>query len=271
MSGLARRDPRRRISVSALALATLLAGCVERGDFGRVKNSAWNDLVAQTGTLAAVARGEPVSGNPFTDDEEELRGRAWRYLVPARGRPWLDRILAELVATRIVPADMIEPDYRAYHAGLLASPFRSPVSAYRKLSEDVSADERLIEPFGLAAARVLAADRIRLRALARLVDRSPDDIVHAEARVAENRCLIAWVTAATAFRLAAYRYALDHLVIEAPARDAVPTERLLARLAAERLRLVGLGVPPLAAAACLGGAVPAEPPQVAGPPLVRKG
>lgn len=257
---------------AALLAAACLAGCVERGDFGRVKPSVWNDLVAQTGTIAALARDEPVSDNPFTDDETELRGRAWRFLVPARGRPWLDRLLAELVATRIVPSDMIEPDYRAYHEGLLSGPFRSPVSAYRKLSEDVSADGRLVEPFGLAAARVLAADRVRLAALARLRDASAADIVDARARVAENRCLIAWVVSATGFRLAAYRYALEHLVVEAPQRDAIPAERLLARLAAERLRLHGLGVPALAGGACMGDRGAPEP--VVGsdaPPLVRKG
>ncbi|MBD4430231.1 hypothetical protein GUG90_03300, partial [Xanthomonas citri pv. citri] len=70
------------------------------------------------------------------------------------------------------------------------------------------------------------------------------------------RCLVAWVTAAAGFRARSYRYALDHLFIEAPGRDAGPTERAIEALIAERRALLALGVPPLAAAACAG-----EPPR----------
>lgn len=254
-----------------LILIATLAGCVEKGDFGRVKSSAWNDVVGQTRALAAAARGEPVSSNPFTDDETELRNRAWRFLVPGRDRPWLDTMLAELVATRIIAPDLVEPDRHAYHRGLLADQGRSPVSLYRRLSEDAGADLRLVEPFGATAARVLAADRIRLQALARAGEVSAGDIVDAHARVAENRCLIAWVTAASSFRVAAYTYALDHLVIEAPQRDAGPTEHVIAALARERTLLRGLGVPPLAGAACASGADVRVAPAAPEVTLVRKG
>jgi len=256
----------------ALCAAAALAGCVETGDFGRVKNSAWNDMVMETGSLAARGRGEPVSSNMLTDDEQELRGRAWRYLVPSRSRPWLDKQLAELVATRNLPADMIEPDRAAYFRGLQQTAGRSPVSSYRKLSEDASADLHLVPGIAAVAARVLEADRLRLIALGR-ISVTPDQGGNALARVAENRCLVAWVVSASAFRLGAYRYALDHLFIEAPGLDAVPTEQTLRRLAEERRVLVGLGVPPLAAAACLGPRPP--PPRPAPPPpapvLSRKG
>lgn len=242
------------IRLLVICATAALAGCVEKGDFGRVKSSVWNDAVEATGALAAHGRGEPVSPNMLTDDEQELRGRAWRYLVPSRSRPWLDRLLAELVATRIVPADMIEPDRAAYFRGLQQMAGRSPVSSYRKLSEDASADLRLVPGFASVAARVLEADRLRLVALARVEGVGPGEARDARARVAENRCLIAWVTSASAFRLGAYRYALDHLFIEAPGIDAVPTERSIARLAEERRALDALGVPPVAAAACLGDA-----------------
>lgn len=263
-------SPRSRAAL-LLVLISGLAGCVEKGDFGRVKASSWNDVVGRTGSLAAAARGEPVSPYPFTDDETELRGRAWRFLVPGRDRPWLDTALAELVATHIVPPDLIEPDRHAYHRGLLADQGRSPVSLYRRLSEDASADLHLVEPFAATAARVLADDRIRLQALARARDVSAGDAGAAQARVAENRCLVAWVTAATAFRVAAYAYALDHLVIEAPQRDAAPTERAVAALARERTRLHRLGVPPLAGAACAGGAETIVRPARRDGALVRKG
>lgn len=255
----------------ALCATALLAGCVERGDFGRVKSSVWNDAVAATGSVAASVRGEPVSPNMLTDDEQELRGRAWRYLVPGRTRPWLDRLLAELVATRIVPGDMIEPDRAAYFRGLLETAGRSPVSSYRKLSEDASADLRLVPAIAAVAARVLEADRLRVVALGHVEGVTRGESRDALARVAENRCLIAWVTSASGFRLASYRYALDHLFIEAPGIDAVPTEQTINRLREERRALDALGVPPLAAAACAGdGARPRYVPR-SGAVLSRRG
>ena len=259
-----------RIPVLCLALA--LGGCVETGDFGRVKsNSVWNDAVAVTGSIAARARGEPTSLNMLTDDEEELRGRAWRYLVPSRSRPYFDRMLGELVATRVVAPNLIPPDRSAYFRGLIETAGRSPVSSYRKLSEDASADARLVPGFALVASRVLEADRLRLIALAQVQGVGRYEAVEARGRVAENRCLIAWVTAASAFRTGAYRYALDHLFIEAPGLDAVPTERAIARLAEERRALDALGVPPLAAAACVGDAGPARYAPRGGEVLSRKG
>ncbi len=233
-----------------------------------MRPSVWNDAVGVTGALAAASRGEAVSGFFVTDDEAEMRDRAWRFLVPTRGRPWLDRAIAELVATRVIPVDLVEPDRRAYHAGLIAEAGRSPVSLYRKLSQDAGGDLRLVGPLASVAARVLSADRLRLAALARAQEVGPAAAAAAEARVAENRCLVAWVTAASAFRLGAYRYALDLLFIEAPGPDAVPTEELLGRLAQERGRLVELGVPPLAAAACAGEEAPLARRQEI---LVRKG
>ena len=122
------------------------------------------------------------------------------------------------------------------------------------------------------ARRVLAADAIRLASLDHARELRAGEVPAAFARVAENRCLVAWVTGASSFRLGAYRYALDHLVIQAPQLDAAPTDRALARLAAERQRLDALGVPPLAATACLGEPA-AAPIGIATPAraLVRKG
>jgi hypothetical protein len=255
--------------MAAALLAPLLAaglgGCVERGDFGRVKRSAWNDIVQDTGSFAARVREEPVSISAFTDSEEEMRGRAWRFLVPAHDGAYLSRVLAELVATRVLPADMRRRDPTAYHQALVSEGGRSPASRYRRLSEDAAADARLLEPFARSANRVMAADRVRLAALDHASVVSPADVGNAYARVAENRCLIAWVQDALAFRLASYRYALEHLVIETPQTQAVGAERSLAMLTAARSVLDGFAVPPLAAAACLGEDL------VAAPALARKG
>lgn len=252
-----------------LLLSLSCAGCVETGDFGRVKRSAWNDVVSSTGSLAAIARQEPVSAFPLTDDETELRDRAWRFLAPAGRRPTVDRVLAELVATRVLPAALADPDRRAYGDELLGSDARSPASRYRRFIDDLSVDTRLIAPFAATAARVLAADRMRMRMLARRPAPIPSEVADAEGRTAENRCLIAWVSVATRFRSVSYADALARLVVAAPGSEAIAAERAHGRLVAERAVLDRFGVRPLAAAACLAPEAGEE--LAAPPPLTAKG
>lgn len=258
---------------AAATLALCLAACVETGDFGRVKtHSAWNDVLGAAGTVSAAARGEPVSGFGLTDDEEELRGRAWRFLVPAHERAWFARALADLVATRIVPADVEGGDPATYFAALGSEDSRSPASRYRRLSEDIAADGRLLGPVAAVAGRVLAADTVRLRTLDYAREVSLADRDGAWARVSENRCLVAWVATGLDRRLVAYRFALEHLVIETPQAEAIAPERALAGLLAARAAVGTLGVPPLAAASCLGERAPVPIRRLPlAVPLVRKG
>lgn len=259
-----------RLGVTLL-LAAGLGACVETGDFGRPKKSVWNDAIATAGLVAASRRDEPVSSYGFTDDEEEMHGRAWRFLEPAHERAWFERAVSELVATRIAPASTFVADYTAYHRALLSADPRSASSSYRRLSEDAMADARLIEPFARVASRVLAADAVRLRSLAYVHELSPAEIANAEARVAENRCLIAWVSRGLDLRQRAYRFAIEHLVIETPQPDAVPAERGLAILAREKTVIDQLGVSPLEGAACAGVAERSAPAPRGPIPLVRKG
>ena len=244
----------RRLSLAfVLALAPSLLGCTETGDFGRPRPSFLNDVaLPATGSLAAEARGEPVSDYVHTDDERELRDRAWRFVMPAHERSWFERIIANLVRTRVLPADLRPADITAYHRALMGSSFRSPASRYRRLSEDAVADAKLIGPFAAVAARVIAADGARLRGLAHVRHLERHQMDDALARVDENRCLIAWVRDETLARLESYRYALEHLFIEAPQNEAVPAERSLAKLAAHRATLDALVGPPVPGAPCGG-------------------
>ena len=265
-----------RAALGALG-GVLLAGCVERGDFGRVKsNSAWNDLLGATGSVVAAGRGEPVSVFDYTDDERELRNRAWRFLVPAHEYAWFERAVADLAAKRILPAEARGGDPAIYFNALLSDGAISPASRYRRVSEDAAADARLLPKVTEVAARVFTADSVRLKALGYARTVSPADIANAEARVAENRCLLSWVAFGLETRIAEYRHALEHLVIETPQAQAVPAERSLAFLEAQRPILARFNVPLLASALCAGEgasshgvAVETAPPPPS--PLVRKG
>ncbi len=57
-----------------------------------------------------------------------------------------------------------------------------------------------------------------------LEDRQAEE---AASRVAENRCLVAWIRAEANERGERYRYALERLAIEAPMRQAIEVERAL--------------------------------------------
>jgi len=257
-------------------LALSLIGCTETGDFGRPKPSFLNDVaLPAAGTFAAAARGEPVSPYVLTDDERELRDRAWRFVMPAHERAWFESILANLLRTRILPASLQPADRTAYHRALMGDSFRSRASRYRRLSEDAVADLKLIGPFAVVAARVIAADRARLRGLAYVHALHEDDAHDAAARVAENRCLIGWVRHETLVRLESYRFALEHLFIAAPQNEAIAAERSLAQLAGHWRTLDALVGPPSAERLCAGGseALYAQSAAVVGPgeaPLVVK-
>ena len=258
--------PVARAMTAGLALA-LLGACTQVGDFGRPRAGAWNGLVDTTGSFATRERGRFVLDAVLTDDEQALRDRAWRFLVPTGARAaFIDR-LAQLAGAHAAPPDWRPDDPGGYYAALTDEPSRSPVSRYRTLGEDASADARLIPALAALAARVNEADAARLRSLpfARTLD--DGDVRQAASRVAENRCLIAWVRLESGLRLERYRFALEHLFAEAPGPDAVAAERALAMLSARR-RLLDPLMPTGAAARCGLESVP-EPAAAAGP-LVAK-
>lgn len=262
--------PTRHSLPIAACLLPLLCGCVETGDFGRVKqHSTWNEIVEGTGAIAARARQEPVSAYAYTDEERVLRDRAWRFLVPAHERAYFDRALAELAAKRVLPPLLGATDPTTYQRALLSGGAASPASRYRRLGEDAAADARLLPALAEAASRVAVADGVRLKTLDYARDVSASDVANATARVAENRCLLLWVRTALAHRIEGYRFALEHLVIETPQADAVPAERSLAQLSRSQAILDGLPATEPVPAACT-DLLGAEPP--GGPaPLVLKG
>lgn len=236
----ARRRPVASI-ICLAAAAVMVAGCAETGDFGRAKPTIWSEtILPAVGSVSAAARGEPTSLFLLTDFETELRGRAWRFVMPIHERQYFERQLTELVRTHILPKETLVRDPAFYRQALLAGGIRSPSSRYRRLTDDILADRALILPFADMAERVLAADDIRKGAMTRAGGIDPQDRLNAEARIAENAGLIVWVCEAVNDRIEAYRYTLEHLVIEAPERQAIDVERALERLRADAAGLFSI-------------------------------
>ncbi len=228
--------------VVVLVLAAALAGCAETGDFGRPKPTLWNDTAGPLlGKGMATVREEPVSWNMLTDDEQELRNRAYRFLTPAKEQWGFERQIADMATKRIIPGSMVPKDPTTYHSAMKSFDDRSPRSRYQRLREDIDNDRILLGPYVAVACRVQEMDAVRLKALDRMSETSEWQASQARARVAENEALTSWVFEETVFRLASYRYSLENLVIESPDRDAIKVERVLTAFESDRAGLERCG------------------------------
>jgi hypothetical protein len=222
------RPPLRRTACLAAAALLALAGCTPRGDFDRVQPGFWNDTAAPfLGKWSATMRQEPVSWSMMTDDEKELRTRAWQFITPTRERWGFEMGVGDMANQRLVPVRMAEQSAVSYHEALKNWSDRSQRSRYARLREDIENDRVLLGGFVAVACRVQEMDRVRVRALDRIKDDDPTVRGQAEARVQENQTLVRTVFDNSRQRLDSYHYSLEHLIVESPDRDAVKVERML--------------------------------------------
>ncbi len=233
-------------AVVAALSGLLLAGCSTTGDLGRPRPNIFADQIAPAiGDWSARFRGEASSWFHLTDDEEQLRARAWRLVLPAHERSHFDREVSKLAHARILPVKAQSSDVASYHNALTSGSFASQASRYNRLSEDANGDRLLLGQFRANASRVINADRARLRALDASQQVPPEQRDPAWQRVAENEGLMLWVCERARFRLKSYRYSLDNLVVEMPSREAMKAERAVLGLESElgptcNLPLVGV-------------------------------
>lgn len=236
----------RRAVVSAAVSSLLLAACSTAGDLGRPRPNFLSDQVAPVlGEWSARFRGEASSWFRKTDDEELLRARAWRLVMPASDRSILEREVSALVHARILPVESLSGTVSDYYRALTSGSYASQASRYGKLAEDAGADRVQLGPFRANALRVIDADRARLRTLEASPLVAADQREPAQDRVAENEGLMLWVCERVGFRLKNYRYALDNLVVSMPSREAIAAERAIMALESElalvcRLPLIGV-------------------------------
>jgi len=230
-----------------LALSGSLAGCYKgTGDFGRPGHGIVETrLLPFAGLLSATAQGEPASIYALTEDEKELRRRAWHFLVPEQDAPLLARLQDEMAFYRLLPAR--EPDITLYHRTIMGGPqlgatigsspilraatggdgFASLTSRYNRVKDNISIDHQLVPSFKLVAAQVREADHLRAMSFAAVQNLSEEQRSQAQQRICENALITARVTWAFHDRAAQYRYALEHLLVEGPEREAIPAERSL--------------------------------------------
>jgi hypothetical protein len=194
---------------------------------------------AWLGGAAANAAGESASNLPLTDDERLLRDLAYPLIEPPYDRNRWYSILNEYGISRSFGGFGFNFDVTSYHAQLIAQPFRSANSRHAQLNDDVRNDVVRIAPFFLLARQVLDIDAKREKSIAYVATLSVAEVADARARNAENALIVGWVQCSLAERAAAYRFALEHLVVMTPTPAAVEVERsvklMQATLAESRL------------------------------------
>ncbi len=247
-----RRSPR-RLYVDASLCLFILVGC-PNGDFGRVRSSlVTDDIHNWVGRDAARDAGAPISQYPFTDDERLLRDLAYPLIEPPYDRQRWYSVLGEWGVTRVFNPAWWQCDPTAYAARLLTVWVRSETTRYARLIEDVRNDVARIDYFFTTARRVIDIDRKREQSLAHIPVLRGDEVANALSRVGENILIVGWVQRSLAERVAAYRFALERLIVAVPSPLAVEAERsitLLQQRTAENVLVPtpDLGIPVAAAA-----------------------
>ena len=108
---------------------------------------------------------------------------------------------------------------------LLTRDTRSASSLYERLVDDIRNDIVRLGPFLEIARKVVDLDVKRDKSMAYVSVLSPEEIIDAKNRIAENRLVIGWVYRALVDRAASYRFAMERLVIHVPSDRAVEVER----------------------------------------------
>ena len=236
-----------RILAPALVATVFLAGC-ERptGDFGRAEPSVLHDrLMPATGELIARwDRREVVSDFNRTDREVALRDRAWALVRAPHSRDWFGATLVELERTRIIPEVDYAFDPKGYYNFLRRDAFVSSETRWSRAIADMRADAGLIDPFWGEARRVREDDALRLRALDQRHGSAPKELQNAYSRIDENARVADWVWRAMRLRVAAYRDAIDRMMVETPSSRRMEAEQAWMDLR-DAIGRAEAGMPPL--------------------------
>jgi hypothetical protein len=226
---------RREISPQSAIFAALallvLSGCSSTGDFGRLRPDLDSDGIHDwVGRDAARGAGAPISDYNLTDDEHTLRDLAFPLIEPPYDRQRWDAVLYEYGINRTFQHDQWVDNPTAYYAHLQSTYYRSSAARYNRLIDDIRNDIVRIEPFFVAARRVVDLDRRREASMEQIASLTPAERVNAQARVGENSLTIAWVGNSLNQRCASYRFALEHLAVAEPQPAAADADRLLTEL-----------------------------------------
>ena len=115
-----------KLLLAMLAAVAVSACTATTGDLGRPRPTVWSQLIApETGFWSATARGEQASYFRLTDDEEQMRDRAWRFVMPSSPNSVFQGEVSNLAHARIMPVAAQSTDVSDYFRGLTSISFAS--------------------------------------------------------------------------------------------------------------------------------------------------
>jgi hypothetical protein len=203
------------------------------GDFGRAPPAFNSDnRNAWVGVEAITSVGGQPSQFQLTDAEQELRTLAYYFIKPPHSRPAWKTAFGDYKLTPAPWRQAVVFDHTAYGRRLIDEWRRSQVSAYAILIEDVRNDGVMLDQFIPVAIRVNDLDIKRQKALAIVPELSRREYDDAQARMRENVLVVQWVQQSLQQRVAAYRWALERLVIHVPDPMAADADRLIGHMSA---------------------------------------
>ena len=227
------RQIRPFLSAALLALIGAMLAACSGGDFGRTRASFLSDDMHEwIGGEATASIRQPSSDFQLTESERQLRDYAYPLIEPPRSRPAWKTVFGDY---KPLPAPWRQHpgfDPTAYGRMLIDEPHRSDASRYAQLIDDVRDDITRFDPFFNTARQTLDLDSKRNASLKFVSDLSPRERSDAVARMEENTLIVQWVQQCLEQRIASYRWALEHLVVQAPDNMAADADRLIEHLAA---------------------------------------
>jgi hypothetical protein len=211
-----------------------------QGDFGRIPRTLVRDDMHDWIGPTALAS-DTAANIPLSSDERLLRDLAYPLITPPYEHARIGAMLHEYGINSPPKPGVF--DRQAYADNLLGICRRSPVSAYSQLVDDARNDITRMPQFFAVAARVRDLDEKRKKSLFYVAGVSEPERASAIQRVKENAAVIGWVRASLAERAAAYRFALERLVVVSPNPMAVEGEQTINHLK-ERTAFYSRHLPP---------------------------
>jgi len=219
-----------RLVVLAAALVAL-AGCGTQDDFQEVSPAASRADMHDWLSLDAIA-GKPTwpSEFPLTEDERALRDLAYPLIEWPYNRHKFYSVAGEY---GVIGADhRTDFDVSAYTTHLFGDERRTASSRYEALTDDIRNDTTRLPQFFETASRVLDVDGKRRKSLFFVSSVSEGERKNALRRIDENASIVVMVRRSLDERIAAYKFALERLVIMTPNPQAVQVEHALNELRA---------------------------------------
>jgi hypothetical protein len=218
--------------IAVLAALIGLAGCGTYGDFQEVSPSASRADMHDWLSLDAIA-GKPTwpSDFPLTEDERALRDLAYPLIEWPYNRHKFYSVAGEY---GVIGADhRTNFDVTGYTTHLFGDERRTASSRYGVLTDDIRNDTTRLPQFFETASRVLDIDSKRRKSLFYVSSLSERERTNALRRVDENASIVVMVRRSLDERVAAYKFALERLVVMTPNPQAVQVEHALNELRAK--------------------------------------